>query len=77
MYSTLMLMPPNNDLPIKLDIYSTTKNPAINGIWTIKSASKDSFIDSPVVINNSRIAFCGGSQAYGYKLLALVKINIT
>jgi hypothetical protein len=63
-----MLMPPNNDLPIKLDIYSMKKNAAINGIWTIKSASNDSTIDTTVVINSSRIAFCGGSHLYRYKL---------
>jgi hypothetical protein len=75
MYSTLMLMPPNNDLPIKLDIHSISKNPPINGIWAINTASNNSSIDTNVVINGSRIAFCGGSHVYGYKLANLVRIN--
>lgn len=77
MYSTLLLLPPNNDLPIKLDIHSIAKNPPINGIWLMSNALNDSSDDPKVIINGSRIAFCGGSHIYGYKLANIVRIDAT
>lgn len=71
-----MLMPPNYDLPIKLDIYSVEKNLAINGIWSIDNALNDS-TDAGVIINGSSIAFCRGGRVYGYQLTNLVRINLT
>lgn len=78
MHSTLLLLPPSSDLPIKCDIHSTAITPPINGIWTITDGVFFAKISDPnVVINGSRIGFCQGNQAFAYKPYNIVKINVT
>ena len=78
MYSSLLLLSPNGETSIKLDIPQRQTSPLINGVWQINdSANNNKINDSMVIINGSQIAFCGGKVSFGYKIVDKIKVNLT
>jgi hypothetical protein len=77
LYGTLLLKSPHDDLPLKFDIHSSAKAAPINGVWTITSAANGDADDAIVVVNGSRMIFCGGSHVNSFRVSNIVRINIT
>lgn len=78
MYNRLLLLPPNGNTPMKLDVPQRQTSPLINGVWQISdNGANNKITDSMVIINGSQIAFCGGKVSFSYKIVDKIKVNLT
>lgn len=76
-YNSLLLLPPDGDSSMKLDIPQRQLTPLINGVWQISdNATNNKNNESLVVINGSVIAFCGGKVNFGYKIVDKIKVSL-
>lgn len=74
----MLLMTPNNALPIKFDRPVQTISLAINGVWIITDGVFFGKVTDPIAVaNRSQISFCGGSTLFKYSIGTLPSINVS
>lgn len=77
LYNVLLLKPPNNNPPIKLDLMSNNNPDPINGMWIITyNLNGVKINDAKVIVNGTVIAFCQGNLTFNYNLTVNAKVSV-
>jgi hypothetical protein len=74
----MLFLPPNNQLPIKLDRKIDLSKPALNGVWRITDGVLFSRVTDPLVIMNGvKISMCQGSTSFNSDFTSSKDMNLS